>query len=285
MTGNEVDFSDFNIWFAMRTVCIIVLTGYIGVSVLLTVFQSHMVYYPVRTIDTDPGSIELPFEDVFFESNDRVKLHGWFVPANPQQGVLLFCHGNGGNISHRLETIRILNRLGLSVFIFDYRGYGRSEGKADEQGTYADAEAALRWIAQHQNRRHGEIIIMGRSLGGAIASWLAQKHTPKALILESAFTSISDLGAALYPWLPVRLLSRYRYSTREYITKVNCPVLIVHSFEDDLVPFSHGSRLFDLASEPKEFLELIGGHNDGFLVSGNRYLNGLEKFIARYGRE
>ncbi len=266
----------------MRSIIFIILAVYAGITLFLYFFQSQMIYYPQRAINMTPANTGLVYEEVFFETVDRIKLHGWFVPAQQARDIILICHGNAGNISNRLETIGIFNRLGLSSFIFDYRGYGRSEGKPDEEGTYADAEAAIQWVMGKQNVSYEDIIIFGRSLGGAVAAWLAREHTPKSLILESAFTSIADMGAKLYPWLPVRMLSRYSYSTIDYIRDVNCPILIIHSPDDELVPFSQGKKLFEAANEPKEFLEITGEHNDGFLLSGNVYYDGLDSYISGY---
>ena len=194
--------------------------------------------------------------------------------------MVLFCHGNAGNMSHRLESIRVFHRLGLSTLIFDYRGYGQSEGKPTEQGTYLDAEAAWRYLVQRQEVDPAEVFVFGRSLGGAIAAWLARGHTPKALIMESTFTSVPDIAAHLYPYLPVRLLSRFHYNAVDYVRQVNCPVLIVHSRDDEMIPFSHGRRLFETANEPKEFLEIRGSHNEGFMTSADRYEEGLASFLS-----
>jgi len=278
-----VEFITQNMWFMVRSIILIFVAVYLGLTIVLFFFQSHLVYYPVREIEATPGGIGLVFEEIVFETKDGIKLHGWFIPASESKGTIMMCHGNGGNISHRLETISIFNRFGMSVVIFDYRGYGKSSGKPGEQGTYTDAEAVLHWITETQNKVSEDVIFFGRSLGGAVAAWLARKYTPKALILESAFTSIPDMGSELYPWIPVRLFSRFKYTTIDYVKEVKCPVLILHSMEDDLVPFSHGKRLFDTAPEPKEFIKLTGTHNDGFLTSGTRYTDGLQSFLMRYG--
>ena len=248
----------------------------------LFIFQSHSVYYPERVLSADPGSIGLDFESISFETTDRVKLSGWFIPGENSRGVILFCHGNAGNISHRLESIQIFHQLGLDVFIFDYRGYGQSEGKPTEPGTYKDAEAAFQYLIEERQVSQNKVIVFGRSLGGAVASWLAQSHTPGALILESTFTSLPDVAATLYPYLPVRLLLRFKYNTAEYLGRINCPVLIVHSPNDEIMPFSHGRRLFEMAKEPKRFLEITGSHNEGFITSGKRYEEGLNAFISEY---
>jgi len=246
------------------------------------IFQSRYIYYPERVLSADPGSIGLHFESVSFETQDGVKLSGWFIPTESARGVILFCHGNAGNISHRLDSIQIFHQLGLDVFIFDYRGYGQSQGKPTEQGTYTDVEAAWRYLVEERQVSPDDVIVFGRSLGAAVAVWLAQSHTPRALILESTFTSLPDIAARLYPYLPVRLLLRFEYNTAEYLGRVNCPVLIVHSRDDEIMPFSHGRQLFEIANEPKEFLEITGTHNEGFVTSGKHYEEGLNAFILEH---
>ena len=263
-------------------IVIIIAGAYIIFAGFLFIFQSNYIYYPVGVLSADPGSIGLNFESVSFETRDRVKLSGWFIPSESARGVILFCHGNAGNISHRLESIQIFHRLGLDIFIFDYRGYGQSEGKPTEQGTYQDAEAAWRYLTEERQVNPSKIIVFGRSLGGAVASWLAQRHTPGALILESTFTSLPDIAATVYPYLPVRPLLRFKYNTAEYLDRVNCPVLIVHSRDDEIMPFSHGQRLFEMAKEPKKFLEITGTHNEGFITSGTHYEEGLNAFVSEY---
>ncbi len=256
---------------------------YVALAAMLFVSQSRLVYFPQRDIITTPDQIGLSYEAVAFEAADGVRLSGWFVPAQgAARGVILFCHGNAGNISHRLESIQVFHRLGLSTFIFDYRGYGQSQGKPTEQGTYLDAEAAWRYLVQERQVAPTEIIVFGRSLGGAIAAWLAQDQTPRALIVESTFTSVPDMGAQLYPYFPVRFLSRFDYNAMDYLGKVDCPVLVVHSRDDEMIPFGHGRRLFEAANEPKAFLEIRGTHNEGFVTSAERYQDGLDSFIARY---
>ena len=160
------------------SVVFIVLGVYIGLVSILATFQSHLLYFPYRTLSQTPAAVGLAYEDVSFQAADGVVLSGWFVPSQRARGVLLFCHGNAGNMSHRLDSLQIFHRLGLSTFIFDYRGYGRSEGQPTEQGTYLDAEAAWTYLVHTRQLAPTEIIVFGRSLGGAIAAWLA--HTPSA---------------------------------------------------------------------------------------------------------
>ncbi len=194
---------------------------------------------------------------------------------------MIFFHGNAGNISHRLDSLKIFNSLGLSTLIFDYRGFGRSEGKVSEEGTYRDAEAVWRYVRE-RNVPSGKIILFGRSLGAAIAAHLATKHTPAGLILESAFTSVPDVAARAYWFIPARWLARFNYNTKAYLTSAKCPVLVIHSPDDDIIPFSNGRELFEAATEPKQFLKIHGGHNEGFLVSGQSYVDGLGGFLTAY---
>lgn len=270
-----------SLWQIGRYFILFGLVLYLILATYMATFQSRFVYYPTYEIESNPENIGLEYERIDFKSTDGTALTGWFIPAAENKGVVLFCHGNGGNISHRLETIAILNKLGLSTFIFDYRGYGQSKGKPSEKGTYRDAEAAWRYLIQDRKVPAYNLIIHGRSLGGSIAAWLSAKHIPEVCILESTFTSVPDLGAEFYPWLPVKLLSRFSYSTISYIKKITCPVLIIHSSQDDLIPFKHGHTLFEAANEPKEFLDIHGAHNDGYILSKERYSAGLEAFLDR----
>ncbi len=263
-------------------IAIAIAGAYIILAGFLFIFQSRYVYYPERVLLADPGSIGLEFETVRFETADGVKLLGWFIPGDSAKGVILFCHGNAGNISNRLQSIQIFHRLGLGVFIFDYRGYGESEGEPTEQGTYQDARAAWRYLIETRQLIPSQIIVFGRSLGGAVASWIAQSQTPGALILESTFTSLGDVAARLYPYLPIRLLLRFEYNTAEHLGRIDCPVLIVHSRDDEMMPFGHGRRLFEMAKEPKRFLEISGTHNEGFITSDRQYEEGLKAFILEH---
>lgn len=257
--------------------------GYVAIAGLLYLYQDRLVYFPERTLTATPTQAGLAYEPVRFITADGVGLSGWFIPAPNARGTLLFCHGNAGNISHRLESIRQFHQLGLDVFIFDYRGYGESEGVPSEEGTYLDAEAARRYLVEERQRVPARMVYFGRSLGAAVAAWLAIRHPPRALIVESSFTSVPDFGAEIYPWLPVRWLARLQYPTREYLQQTRAPVLVVHSREDEIVPFRHAEALYAAANPPRELLEIRGGHNDGFLVSGRRYIEGVDAFLRRAG--
>ena len=254
---------------------------YLGLTLILFLFQSFLVYFPTKGLITTPAAIGLDYEPVQFETADGLKLSGWFVPAENSANVLLFFHGNAGNISHRLASIEQFHRLGLNVLIIDYRGYGQSEGRPSEAGTYLDAEAAWRYLVDTKGYRPEQIIIFGRSLGGAVAAWLAQQHPPRALILESTFTSVPDMGARQFPFLPVRTLARINYNTQARLPHIQVPLLIAHSPADEVIPYSHGRQLFEVANEPKEFLQLRGGHNEGFIMTEN-YEAGIKSFLQAY---
>ena len=273
------------IWFIARPLIFFAAILYALILLYFSVAQSRFIYFPHRKMSVTPADIGLKYEEVSLKTEDGLNLSAWFVPAQEGKGVLLFCHGNAGNISHRLESLLLFHRLGLSTLIFDYRGYGRSQGKPTEEGTYLDAEAARRYLVEEKGISSDEIILFGRSVGGAVAAWLARKHPPKALIVESAFVSVPVFAAELYRFLPVKLICRFNYDALGYLREVNRPLLIIRSRDDEIVPFPHARRLFEAANEPKEFLEIRGGHNDGFVVSGERYREGLQSFLAKYVKE
>ncbi len=261
-------------WLVFAAAC------YAALVAVAYILQPRMVYFPISQVQMIPSQVGLPYQDVRIETGDGVKLHGWYVPVEGAAYTVLFLHGNAGNISHRLESLAILHRLGLSTLIIDYRGYGNSQGSPDENGTYQDAMAAWDYLRREQRRQPGDIIIFGRSLGGAVAAWLAAQVEPRGLILESTFTSLADLGADHYWYLPVRWLTRYGYDTRERLSEVSVPVLIAHSRDDRIVAFKHGQTLYAAARPPKHFLELSGGHNEAFVLSGAHYVDGLRQFVA-----
>lgn len=237
---------------------------------------------PSRALVATPSDAGLDYETVHLTTEDGVRLHGWHVPAGSPRGTLLFFHGNAGNISHRLDSLLIFHRLGLNVLIIDYRGYGQSEGKPSEPGTHQDALAAWRHLTEERGVEPARIVLFGRSLGAALAAWLAREKRPGALIMESAFTSVPDLAADLYWWLPARRLARLEYAARDYLKQVACPVLVVHSPEDEIIPYRHGQALFAAAHPPKAFLDLRGDHNTGFLLSGADYVAGLDAFLTAH---
>ena len=267
------------------TIIAIAATCYVLLAAALYVFQERLVFLaglPGRTLEITPRHFGFKFDDVTLATSDGVSLHGWYVHAENRRGTVLFMHGNAGNISHRLDSIAVFRELGLDTFIFDYRGYGQSEGGASEEGTYKDAAAAWDHLVTERGQDPAEIVIFGRSIGGAIAAWLATRHKAAALIVESSFTSGVDMAARIYPFMPVRLITRLKYPVIDYVASAGSPVLVVHSRDDEIIPFAMGEALYDAAPTPKAFLELRGGHNDGFFLSRDHYREGLEAFIEDY---
>ncbi|MDP8237204.1 MAG: alpha/beta hydrolase [Candidatus Erginobacter occultus] len=255
------------------------------IRLLVRKFEQHQMYYPIRGLEATPGEAGMAYEDVFLNPGDGVRIHGWWVPAEADRGTVLFCHGNAGNISHRLESIAVFHRLGLNVLIFDYRGFGRSEGSPDEEGTYLDAEAAYRHLREEKGIDPERIVIFGRSLGGAVAIELALRARAGALVAESTFTSAVEMGKLIFPFLPIRLLIRNRYDSLAKVGELQLPSLFIHSPGDELVPFEMGERLFQTAAEPKEFFRISGGHGDGFLITGPSYVEGIDSFLKKIGLE
>jgi hypothetical protein len=233
----------------------------VGVMMIL---EETFIFFPLRYPEGDWEPEWLSLEDAWFSSPDGLRLHGWYAGHEDPRAVILFCHGNAGNVTHRAETLRSLHEfVGASVLIFDYRGYGRSEGKPDEEGILADARAARAWLAERAGVAEQDVVVMGRSVGGAVAVDLAAKDGARALVLESTFTSVPDLAAYHYPWLPVRLVLRTRFDSLSIIRDYHGPLLQSHGDADTIVPYRFGRRLFDAANEPKQLFTIPGGdHND-----------------------
>ncbi len=264
--------------------------------------ERTFVYLPERALKGTPAHIGLPYEDVWFRAEDGTRLHGWWIPApvGERRGegetgaadqrrptAWLFCHGNGGNLSARLDQLLdIHRRLRASVFIFDYRGYGLSEGVPSEEGTYADARAALGEMSARLGQSHGQTVYFGRSMGGAIASKLAIERPPSALILESPPPSLPEVAHLHVPWSrlwPLRQLMRTRYETVKHVRRVHAPVLVIQGGQDSAVPERFGRRVFDAANEPKQWLLLPGaGHNFADLTDPDVYYGAISGFLARY---
>ena len=266
---------------------------YCALLLALLSLEAQLVFRPWRGGETSPATLGLRYRDVPLVTRDGVRLSSWFVPGGEPSGgpdtgprhghgprVLLFCHGNAGNLSNRLGRLRVLHGLGLSLLMFDYRGYGRSGGDPSEDGVYTDAEAAWDYLITDGGYRAEEIVVHGHSLGGAVAARVARVHAPGALILESSFTSAPDLAVHHFPLFAIRGLMRNRFDTIGALRRVTSPVLVVHSRDDAIVPFVLGRRLYAAAAPPKAFLEISGAHNSGFLTSGGRYTEGLRRFLA-----
>ena len=244
--------------------------------------QPSMIFFPLHSLSATPADWGLEYEEVPLRSADGADLHGWYIPAPGSVRALLFLHGNAGNISHRGDSLAIFHRLGFNILIFDYRGYGRSEGSPSEEGVYLDAAAAWHFLRGEKGFGAGQITLFGRSLGGAVAARLAAEVKPAALILESTFSSAKDIAAAIFPLLSKLVLLRFDFNTAEWIKAVTCPLLVLHSPDDEIIPFSLGERVYRAANEPKVMLRLQGDHNSGFLQSQPAYAKGIGDFLERY---
>ena len=273
-----------------RTVEILLLLaiGFVAIVLWLRWNEPRMLYYPVREIDSTPDKLGFKYEDVTLTTSDGIRINGWYLPAPERPTTshespitVLFFHGNAGNISHRFEKLDMLHSLGADVFIIDYRGYGRSEGKPNEDGTYRDAQAAYAYLTKTRNREPKLLVVYGESLGSAVAADLASKVEVGGLVLEESFTSIADVGQKMFPFLPVRWLVRNKYDTLSKIPRIHAPLLILHSRDEEFFDMRHAQRLLAAGNEPKQLVELHGSHNDAFLVSAGTYRNGLKDFLAR----
>lgn len=251
-------------------ICLIIYFKYI---------ERRSIYFPMRQIEYTPREIGLVYKDVFFKTEDGVELNGWFIPSGGAKNTVLFLHGNAGNISHRFEKIQIFYNFDLNVFIFDYRGYGRSRGSPSEKGLYIDAKAAYDYLVSKESIPKDEIILFGESLGGSVAIDLASKAEVKAMITESTFSSAKDMARRIYPLIPPFFIVSDFDSVKK-VKSISVPKLIIHSVDDEIVPFDLGQKLFEAAPPPKEFLKIRGGHNTGFLDSEKEYKKGISSFIS-----
>ena len=264
---------------SMTSYVIIIVIGLLLLNVWMHFQQPRMIFYPIRELYQTPADWGLDYEDVTFNTADNVQLHGWYIPQQPSEQVLLFFHGNAGNISHRRDSIELFHRLGLNVFIIDYRGYGKSSGRPGEQGLYEDAAAAWRYLTEEKGIANDQILIFGRSLGGAVAASLASGVQARGLILESTFSSARDFAKTAFPVLSRLVSTRYDFNTAENIRQVNYPVLVLHSPDDEIMPFQLGEKVFHAAQQPKHFVRMQGDHNNGFLQSQPEYAQEFDNWL------
>jgi len=245
--------------------------------------EESLIFHPASRIERTPGDVGLVFDDQYFSAADGVRLNGWFVPANGASLTLLWFHGNAGNIGHRVDNIRLVHdKVNINIFIFDYRGYGRSGGTISEEGTYRDGAAAVDFLRNRYDVGAKQLILFGRSLGAAPALEAATIVPPLAVILESPFASIRDMAREMFPVLPIGALLRTRYDNLEKVRKIKSPLLVLHGDHDEVVPFAQGKKVFDAAPEPKSFYTIVGaGHNNTYIVGGERYFLTLKEHIER----
>ena len=267
---------------ALLSIVKIGLSAYVILALLLFVFQKKLIFFPTTEIGVTPASNDWDFKE-FTLSIDTFETYGWFIPAQAETSrTILFSHGNAGNIGDRLDTIRIFRDLGFNTAIYDYGGYGKSTGSSSEKRCYADARAVWSYLTEERGIAASSIVLFGRSLGGGVTAQLATEVDAAAVVLESTFFSVPRLAQELYPVYPTKLLVRHRFDSGSKVANIEEPILHIHSPEDELIPHSPGQALFNASTEPKEYLELRGGHNDGFWISGETYSRGLASFFGKY---
>ena len=259
---------------------LVLAVAYLAIVALMFFLQDRLLFFPAAEILRTPADAGWAYDDLQLKVGEETT-NAWYVPAEgTRRGYLLFSHGNAGNIGDRLDSISIFRRLGLDVVIYDFGGYGRSTGTPSESRCYDDIRSVWRYLIEDRGASAEEIVLFGRSLGAGPTCQLATEVSPGAVILESPFRSVPEMAHGLYPWLPVRLLARTRLDNEAKIANIEAPLLVIHSVDDDIIPFAHGERLFELANEPKRFLEIHGDHNSGFLDSGALYVDGLREFLV-----
>jgi hypothetical protein len=252
----------------------------LAVIIFYKQLENSIIFYPDKALDDRPSNWDLSYKDIQFLTPDGQKLHGWFFPVSGKSPVLLFCHGNAGNISHRIENIKFLVKRDISVFIFDYRGYGQSSGRPSEKGIYIDGIAAYDYLTEIEKISPDRIVIFGRSIGGAVAIEVALQRKVRCLIIESTFTSTKDMAKTIFPFFIFSPFLPHHYNNILKIAGVTIPKLIIHGEDDNIVPFSMGNKLFAQATEPKLFLPIRrAGHNDTYVVGGGDYFEAIVNFI------
>lgn len=261
----------------------ILFIAFVAIFLFIRYIERNSIFFPSKEIETTPEFLELKYEGVYFGSLDGTKLHSWIVPFsnegfNPKDPSILFCHGNAGNISHRLAKIKIFHDLGFNIFIFDYRGYGKSQGSPSEEGIYKDTQAAYNYLKNELGAE--KIIGFGESLGSAVIIDLASKQDLDALIVESGFSSARAMGKRIYPIVPAFVFNA-KFDSINKVKNIKCPKLIIHSVNDEIVPFKQAQDLYEAAAEPKIFVELVGGHNDCALVSQEKFEQAITDFARR----
>jgi hypothetical protein len=265
-----------------------VLTSVIAVAALLAAlflglrwYERQAMYYPTADLVRTPANAGLPFTDVSLVTEDGETLHAWWVPSGRQNApVFLFLHGNGGNVSHRVDKLAVFREIGADTLIIDYRGYGRSSGTPSELGMYRDARAAYQWLITAGGVSADCVMVYGESLGAAVAVELASHARTGGVIVESGFTSVPDIARKRFPFLPVQWILQHGFDALDKMPRINAPLLVLHSTEDELFDMSHPERLLAAAQPPKRLVELRGGHNDAFMVSAAAYRNALAAFLA-----
>lgn len=252
-------------------------------KILFIFLEQKSLYHPCKEILETPKNIGIVFEDINFKTADGQLLNGWFIPGKNSEVTIIYCHGNAGNISHRLHKVKFFYEMGVNFFIFDYRGYGKSTGKPTEKSLYKDAQAAYDYLVSRSDVDRNKIVVYGKSLGGPVAADLCVNRQASALILEGSFASVALRAQQLYPFLPMKLLVTQKYDTMNKVKNILIPKLIAHGRQDEVIGFHHGELLFNAATEPKKFLRFEGGHNDDVYVTTVAFREELKRFFRDNG--
>ncbi|MCH8556354.1 MAG: alpha/beta hydrolase [Balneolia bacterium] len=255
---------------------------YVVTGFLLFLVQDKILFLPSSDIRATPGNAGMEYEEHFFPSSNGYILHGWFVPANSGEDAItiLFSHGNAGNISGRVNLISLYRNLGFNVFIYDYQGYGLSEGRPSEENILQDGLAAWDFLVDEIGLIPDKILPVGRSMGGPVAAFIASERNASALVIESTFTNVPDVARHTYYIYPVDLLARIHLPTIDFVSSFEGPVMVAHSREDRLIPYELGRQLYYAAGSERVWLELSGGHNEGYIATGAAYTEAYTSFIS-----
>lgn len=249
---------------------VFIVGGFVVLLLFMYLFQDRLLFMPSSAMVQTPDSFGLTFEEYWVETDDKVKIHGWYFPLENSDQVIVLSHGNAGNISNRITIAEALLEAGAAVLMYDYRGYGKSEGSPSEKGLYKDVEAVTEGLIREKGYSEDNIYMYGRSLGGTVAAYAATMFNVGGLVLDSAFLNLRSMVSDVYPFVPT-FLAKYEFPTDKFLQKLrDTPVIIMHSPNDEIVGFHNGKSLFDVAKEPKQFVELRGGHNNNFFESSER---------------
>lgn len=256
----------------------------VGATLFLVFSEKRLIYYPAAEVDVTPKALGLPFEEVLIDVEPGVKIHGWFIRAakEPRVATVLFSHGNAGNIADRLDRVLRWREVGADFLLYDYRGYGKSTGSPDEEGTYRDGRAAYDYLVKDRHLDPARLILMGESLGCAISIQLAIERKAAGLVIEAPFGSIAQMANAIYPFLPLGSFIRTRYENVKKIPQLKMPLFVVQGTKDEVIPVAQGKMVFDAAPQPKQYLAIAGAHhNDVYVIGGEGYRSTLADFISR----
>ncbi len=263
----------------MVKIAVVVAGIYVLFFLLVQIMETGMLYHPIRSYLTDGELSSRGIQRYRLKTPDGPEIDVWYCSGDSL--TLLLCHGNAGSNDDRLEQVLRLNAMGHGVVLFDYRGYGVSSGHPTEKGLYRDAHAVYDWMIAKQHIKESRIVVYGTSLGAAVAAELACQTNPRSLILETAMTSKLEIARDIMPFFPAFLFTWDQFETVRYLNKVHVPVLITHGTADEVIPYSHGERLFQAAREPKFFLSVPGAHhNDIWIVGGNPYFDSIHRFTT-----